>query len=78
MRDSSQIPAHAATPAPGAPDLRRRRFLLAVSAGGAGAVAAASPARAAVAVAPEAVAADTSTGYRATEHVKSYYATTRL
>ena len=78
MRDSPQIPAHASTPAPAAPDLRRRRFLLAVSAGGAGAVAAATPARAAVTTAPASDSADTSTGYRETEHVKSYYATTRL
>ena len=78
MRDSPQIPAHAHTPAPAAPDLRRRRFLLAVSAGGAGAVAATTPARAAVVTTPASDAAETSTGYRETGHVKSYYATTRL
>ena len=77
MRDSPQIPAHASTPAPAAPDLKRRRFLLAVSAGGAGAVAAATPARAVVAT-PASDVADTSTGYRETVHIKSYYATTRL
>ena len=78
MRDSTQIPEHASTPAPSAPDLKRRRFLLAVSAGGAGAVASAAPARAAVAATAESAVADTSTGYRETGHVKSYYATTRL
>jgi hypothetical protein len=77
MRDSPQIPAHANPTSTPSTDLKRRRFLLAVSAGGAGAVAAASPARAAVAAAPEAGAADTATGYRETEHVKAYYASIR-
>ncbi|MEO8485724.1 MAG: hypothetical protein ABI585_05230 [Betaproteobacteria bacterium] len=76
MRDPSQIPAHAEPSTPST-NLKRRRFLLAMSAGGAGAVAAASPARAVVAAAPEAGAADSATGYRETAHIKSYYATTR-
>lgn len=80
MRDSPQIPAHASNPSSApTPDLKRRRFLLAVSAGGAGAVAATSPARAAVVAAPaQAASTDAATGYRETGHVKSYYATTRI
>ena len=77
MRDTPQTPAQA-SPTSAAPDLKRRRFLFAMSAGGAGAVAAASPARAAVAAAPEAAPADDAKGYRETAHVKRYYETTRL
>lgn len=77
MRDSPQTPAQA-SPSSSAPDLRRRRFLLAVSAGGAGAVAAASPARAATAAAAEAAPAADATGYRETAHVKRYYDSTRI
>jgi hypothetical protein len=76
MRDSPQTPAQA-NPSTTSTDLKRRRFLLAVSAGGAGAAAAVAPARAIVAAStgPE---ADAATGYRETEHVKRYYDTTRL
>lgn len=77
MRDSPQTPAQA-SPTPSAPDLKRRRFLLAVSAGGAGAVAAASPARAAGVAAAEVAPAAPATGYRETEHVKRYYDSTRI
>jgi len=77
MRESPQIPEHANPPSTASTDLKRRRFLLAVSAGGAGAVAAATPARAAVAAAPEANATEAGSGYRETEHVKSYYASIR-
>ncbi len=61
------------------PPISRRRFLFALSAGSAGAVAAAaSPALAKpVATANAAQSASTS-GYRETEHVRDYYATTRL
>jgi hypothetical protein len=58
-------------------DLKRRRFLLALGAGSAGAAtAAANP----LAVAADATpaATDTSQGYRETEHVRDYYATARL
>ena len=80
MRDSPQIPAHASSPSSvPSPDLKRRRFLLAVSAGGAGAVAAASPARAAAVAAPQENAApDAASGYQETGHVKRYYDTTRI
>ncbi len=60
-------------------DLKRRRFLLSLSAGGAGAAAAA------VAALPGSVAAGTdaateavATGYRETEHVRDYYRTARI
>lgn len=81
MRDTSRQHAHAPThpsaPAPSL-DVRRRRFLLGVTAGGAAAVAAATPAGATAIVSPEeANAADASTGYRETEHVRHYYATAR-
>ena len=76
MRDSPQTPAHA-NPSTPSTDLKRRRFLLAVSAGGAGAVAAAAPARAVVAASTDAEAT-AATGYRESEHVKRYYDTTRL
>ena len=78
MRDSTQHSPHA-SPTAQAPDLKRRRFLLAVSAGGAGAVAAAAPARAAVAAAPaEAAPAEAAPGYRESAHVRRYYDTTRI
>lgn len=60
------------------PDIRRRRFLLAVGAGAASAAASApataGPAAAVAQAAPE----PESTGYRETEHVRRYYASTRL
>ncbi len=78
MRDSTQRSQHA-SPTAQAPDLKRRRFLLAVSAGGAGAVAAAAPARAAVAAAPaDAAPSDAAPGYRESAHVRRYYDTTRI
>jgi hypothetical protein len=60
---------------PSSTDTKRRRFLLALGAGSASAAAAAVPVANAVdatEVAPE------SKGYRETEHVRDYYATTRL
>lgn len=58
-------------------DLKRRRFLLALGAGSAGAAtAAAQPLAAAAEAAPAASAAGQ--GYRETEHVRDYYASTRL
>lgn len=58
-------------------DLKRRRFLLALGAGSAGAATAvAQPLAAAADAAPAASAA--SQGYRETEHVRDYYASTRL
>jgi len=70
---STDTPVAAASPG-----LSRRRFLFALGAGGAGAAAAATaPALAAPAAPAEALAAAT-TGYRETDHVRDYYATTRL
>ena len=57
-------------------DVKRRRFLFALGAGSAGAAAAAVPVAHAVeaATAPQAE----SKGYRETEHVRDYYASTRI
>ena len=72
-------PASITSSAPAAPQISRRRFLFALSAGGAGAVAAAaSPALATPAEAVVAAPGATTSGYRETEHVRHYYATTRL
>jgi hypothetical protein len=78
----SQREAHAPVPAHAAPspDLKRRRFLLALGAGGAGAAAVATQALATPVVVPDAQvpAGDAAQGYRETEHVRDYYATTRI
>lgn len=78
MKPSPQRTAQASAPthAPSA-DLKRRRFLLALGAGSAGAAAAAAP-LAAQAVDSAASAPDTAQGYRETEHVRDYYASARL
>ena len=61
------------------PEPSRRRFLLALSAGSAGAVAAtAAPVLAASANAADAKADGTGSGYQETAHVRDYYASTRL
>jgi hypothetical protein len=78
MSTSPQRNAQASDPthAPST-DLSRRRFLLAVGAGGA-AAAAAQPLAAPVADPAANAAADTAQGYRETEHVRDYYASARL
>ena len=72
----SQSPRNAPQSTQSSTDVKRRRFLFALGAGSAGAAAAAVP------VANAIEAADTqsseSKGYRETEHVRDYYATTRL
>lgn len=79
MSNSSQrksmapSPAHAINPA----DSKRRRFLLALGAGGASAAAVAAQVRAAPVV-PAAAEADSPKGYRETDHIRDYYATTRI
>jgi hypothetical protein len=81
MSNSSQraAPASAPTRATDSPDIKRRRFLLALGAGGAGAAAAATNALARPVVPAETPAdADVAQGYRETEHVRDYYATTRI
>ena len=62
------------------PDLKRRRFLLAIGAGGAAVAATAANAAplAAPANAGMAKPEDTASAYRVTEHVRDYYRSTRL
>ena len=62
----------------GAPDARRRRFLMAFGVSAAGAASASALATApALAVEPAQDTPDAQ-GYRETEHVRNYYATTRI
>ena len=81
MSSNSQRPVAAsdATRAAPSPDIKRRRFLFALGAGGAGAAAVAARSLTAPVV-PAAVAttADGPKGYRETEHIRDYYATTRI
>jgi len=81
MSISSQraAPASAPTRATDSPDIKRRRFLLALGAGGAGAAAVATNALVSP-VMPSASPdeAASSQGYRETDHVRDYYATTRI
>ena len=70
-------PTHSASPV--SANLKRRRFLLALGAGGASAAAvAAQPLAAPVADVAGTAAPDAAQGYRETEHVRDYYATTRI
>jgi len=81
MSTSSQraAPASVPTHATNSPDFKRRRFLLALGAGGAGAAAAATHSLARPVLPAEAPAeADSAQGYRETDHVRDYYATTRI
>jgi hypothetical protein len=81
MSHSSQREAPASVPTRVAksPDPKRRRFLLALGAGGAGAAAVAAQPLAAQLPVPAVVTdADATQGYRETEHVRDYYATTRI
>jgi hypothetical protein len=74
-----QAPASVSTHAPSTTDLKRRRFLLALGAGGTGAAAVASQSLAAPLVdAAPAVDPKESQGYRETQHIRDYYATTRI
>jgi len=78
QREGQPPAATSASPAPQA-DARRRRFLFALGAGGAATVAATAQAVAAPVV-PAAASAkcEQGSGYRETEHVRTYYASTRL
>ena len=75
----SKLPASESTRAALSPDFKRRRFLLALGAGGAGAAAAATQSIARP-VTPTTSPADTDSaqGYRETDHIRDYYATTRI
>ena len=83
MRDTTLRERHApgtnspsgATPPTNA---NRRRFLLGLGAGGAAAVAATAPALMANAPVDAAAATVAGKGYQDTEHVRDYYATTRI
>jgi len=69
------VPAHASQSA----DLKRRRFLLALGAGGAGAAAAATTALGRPVMPAEVPGeSESAKGYRETDHVRDYYATTRI
>ncbi|MDQ2915687.1 MAG: formate dehydrogenase [Pseudomonadota bacterium] len=72
--DSSAVPLRAAH----STDANRRRFLLAFGAGAAGAASASALAATPVAIVAPAEAKPEAQGYRETEHVRRYYATTRL
>ena len=74
-----QAPASDPTHAAQSTDLKRRRFLFALGAGGAGAAAvAAQPLTQPLAQAAAPAASEAGQGYRETEHVRDYYATTRI
>lgn len=79
QRDDRHLPTpSSATPAPNA-NLKRRRFLFALGAGSAVTAAVATQAIAApVAQSTAADAPSGKQGYRETEHVRDYYASTRL
>ena len=81
MSSSAQRAAQAHVPshAPKSADLKRRRFLFALGAGGAGAAAVATSSLARPVVPAQGTGdADSGQGYRETEHVRDYYATTRI
>jgi hypothetical protein len=81
MSHSSQRNAQASVPTQVAKsaDLKRRRFLLTLGAGGAGAAAVvAQPLAARLPESAATAAPESVQGYRETEHVRDYYATTRI
>ena len=82
MRNTPQrdghLPTSSASPSPDA-NLKRRRFLLALGAGSAATAAAATQAIAApVAGDAKQESKACTSGYRETEHVRDYYASTRI
>ena len=79
-KHSPRVGPAAGTSSPSAPpEVSRRRFLFALSAGSAGAAAAAAaPALAGEAAATAKPSDAATSGYRETEHVRDYYASTRL
>jgi len=73
--------AESSNPASQSPstDLKRRRFLLTLSAGGASVAAAGATALPnSVATATQAAADDAAGGYRETQHVRDYYRTAKI
>lgn len=77
MRDLS--PPDPSRPEASSTDRTRRRFLLAFGASAAGAASASALAAAPAAIASQPAGAKPETqGYRETEHVRTYYATTRI
>lgn len=75
------VPTLATAPSDIAPDLKRRRFLFAVGAGGAAAASVAAGAAPSAAAQLETAATqtdDSASGYRVTEHVRDYYRTTKI
>ncbi len=76
--DSRHDSSAGSSSAPRQPDVRRRRFLIAFGAGAAGAAAAAPAVAGPAAVVAQAAPEPQSTGYRETEHIRNYYASTRL
>ena len=78
---TDRFPGTASTPHPSAArptDAKRRRFLMAFGAGAAGAASASALAAAPAVAAQTAEDKPASSGYRETDHVRTYYATTRL
>jgi hypothetical protein len=73
-RDISQAPTSAVR----SPDSKRRRFLMAFGAGAAGAASASALGATPAAIVETATPAPASQGYRETDHVRNYYATTRI
>ena len=70
--------SQAQAPSGHAPDAKRRRFLMAFGAGAAGVASASALAAAPAVTAQPAQDKPAASGYRETDHVRSYYATTRL
>jgi len=78
MRTASHREGPAFPASPAAPNPRRRRFLLTLGLTSAGAAASVAAPLAASGVAGTAAAADSSGGYRETEHVRDYYDSARI
>jgi hypothetical protein len=79
MSDASRHDSLAArAQKPQATDVRRRRFLMAFGAGAAGAAASASAVSGPAAIVAPTAPEPESKGYRESEHVRNYYASTRL
>jgi hypothetical protein len=79
MSDRSRCDVSTSEAAPGRlHDTKRRRFLLAFGAGAAGAASASALAAAPAVTVESATDKPAASGYRETDHVRTYYATTRL